>query len=286
MPTLPTWPAFRCRWLSLLVVTVAAKAQDVPSWLPLRECSLELAAHWEPLTDTTYAFEKRALVRDLAPAAARASYAAEAFRPFLPPAEVTVGASWKVDAAAVLPFLRQLHAGATTVLHHDGGMGIGAHGAWASLRVLDESGAELMLRAHAEFLIAGDGSTNQSSWFTPAQFRGRLWLDRRSGHVTAFELAVPRSRANVDINLAEPDGTSCDIGSVPRLQLVGGTFPEPAASALQISERAAERILERRFYPFAELDWLDLPAARAASLATGKPLHVVALFGSLPDESC
>jgi hypothetical protein len=30
-----------------------------------------------------------------------------------------------------------------------------------------------------------------------------------------------------------------------------------------------------------EIDWLDLPTAHAVSVATGKPLHVVALFGSL-----
>jgi hypothetical protein len=273
---LPPLHRTRLCWLSLFVVTVPARAQVAEAWLPLREFSLELTALWEPLTDTTYGFEKRPLVRDLAPVSRRAEYAAAAFRPFLPPAEVAVGASWKVDAAAVLPFLRQLHAGASIALHHDRGMGVSAHGAWACLRVLDESHAEIMLRAHAEFLIAGDGTTNQSSWFTPAQFRGRLWIDRRSGRVEAFELAVPPSRANVDINLAVPEGSIADIGSVP----------QPAAAAAQISERDAERILERRFYPFAELEWLDLPAARAASLASGKPLHVVVLFGSLPDESC
>ena len=112
----------------------------------------------------------------------------------------------------------------------------------------------------------------------------RRWLMTSMG---AIELAVPRSRANVDLNVHEPRlGTICDIGCVPRLELTGGTFPQPAKGDLQISEREAERLLERRFYPFAELAWLDLPAARAASVASGKPLHVIALFGSLIDESC
>lgn len=286
MPTSPSLLAPRLRWFSLLVVTVAVRAQDAPAWLPLREFALELTARWEPLTDTKYGFEKKPLVRDLAPAATRVTYGADAFRAFLPPAEVAVGASWKVDAASVLPFLRQLHAGARTSLHHDRGAGISAHGAWACLRVLDETSAEILLRTHAEFLIDGDGTDDRSSWFTPSQFRGRLSLDRASGRVVAFELAVPGSRANVDVNLGEGERTICDIGCVPRLQVSGGVFPEPKKGAAQISEREAERILERRFYPFAELDWLDLPAARAASVATGKPLHVVALFGSLTDESC
>ncbi|HEU4418787.1 MAG TPA: hypothetical protein VFT55_07590 [Planctomycetota bacterium] len=285
MPHMPSL-AFHLRCLPLLLVAVAARSQDAPAWLPLREFTLELHAHWEQLTDTKYGFEKKSLVRDLAPAVTKASYGAEAFRPFLPPAEVAVGASWKVDAASLLPFLRQLHAGASIELHHDRGSGIGAHGAWACLRLLDATSAEIVLRAHGEFLIAGDGKDDRSSWFTPSQFRGRLSLDRESGRVVAFELAVPRSSANVDVNLAEPPGTICDIGCVPRLELAGGTFPQPAKGAVQISERDAERFLERRFYPFAELEWLDLPAARAASVASGKPLHVIALFGSLTDESC
>ena len=286
MPHMPSL-AFHLRCLPLLLVAVAARAQEAPAWLPLREFTLELHAHWEQLTDTKYGFEKKSLVRDLAPAVTKASYGAEAFRPFLPPAEVAVGASWKLDAASLLPFLRQLHAGASIELHHDRGSGIGAHGAWACLRLLDATSAEIVLRAHGEFLIAGDGKEDRSSWFTPAQFRGRLSLDRESGRVVAFELAVPRSSANVDLNVAEPPlGTICDIGCVPRLELAGGTFPQPAKGAVQISERDAERFLERRFYPFAELEWLDLPAARAASVASGKPMHVIALFGSLTDESC
>ncbi|HEX6810060.1 MAG TPA: hypothetical protein VF384_00430 [Planctomycetota bacterium] len=286
MPTLSPRPAFSLRLLSLWLAAAAANAQDAPAWPPLREGALELTAHWEPLTDTTYGFEKRDLVRGLAPAKVRASHEAAAFRGFLPPAEVAVGDSWKIDAATVLPFLRQLHAGATIDLHHDRGMGIGARGAWGCLRVLDESCAEIVLRAHADFLIDGDGTPDKSSWFTPAMFRGRLWIDRRTGRVEAFELAVPKSRANVDLNVATADGVICDIGCVPKLQVAGGTFPEIPAGARSIGERDADRILERRFYPFAELDWLALPEARAASVASGRPLHVVLLFGSLLDESC
>lgn len=272
-------------WLVTLGATLAAQESMPP--LRLQPFELVLQAHWETLTDTTYHFEKDfALVRNLAPAAKQATYGASHFEPLLPSDAVEVGALWRVDAAAALPFLRQLHAGATIELHHDRGSGISAHGAWACLRALTADYAEIALRVHADFLIAGDGGDMASSWFTPAQFRGRLALDRRNGRVVAFQLMVPPSRANVDINMHIDQGTICDIGSIPRLELVGGTFPEMPPNARRLDERRADRILERAFYPFADVDWLDLAAARKQSLATTKPLHVVLLFGSLTDEAC
>lgn len=286
MPRRSRWS---CVLLVLLCASRTARAQEtVP--LSLSEFSLELRASWEPLVDTVYGFEhKYPQLRALAPAAERASYGAERFRPFLPAALVAVGDSWRVEAAAALPFLRQLHPGATHELHHDFGQGLAAHGAWACLRSLDETHAEVLLRVHAEFRHQGDGKGEPSWWLTPAQFRGRMVIDRRSGQVVAFELRVPEQSANVDVNVSAGEGFIADIGRIPRMELSGGAFPAPAAPAATgtcISEREAEDILARRFYPFAEIEWLDLPAARAESRASGKPLHVLALFGSLTDESC
>lgn len=277
-------------WITAAALLLStAMAQSPPAaghWPPLQAGSLELTAHWGPLTDTKYGFEQQPLIKSLAVATPRASYTTAQFAPFLPSGPVAVGSSWKVEAAAVLPFLRQLHPGATVNLHHDQGTGISAHGAWACLRVLDASCAEIVLRVHADFCIDGDGDVERSSWFTPAFFRGRLWIDRQKGTVEAFELGVPASRANVDVNIATESHTIADIGSVQRLQLVSGAIPEPPASAQQIGETEADQLLERRFYPFAALDWLPLPQARARALATGKPMHVIALFGTLTDESC
>jgi hypothetical protein len=262
-------------------------AQGTGARLSLGEFSLELAATWERLTDTTYKFEQRyPLVRDLAPAADRARYDAAQFRPFLPRDAVAVGDTWSIDPAAALPFLRQFHPGATAELHHDSGLGVSAHGAWACLRLLTEEHAEVCLRVHADFMIEGDGGRATSSWFTPAQFRGRMVIDRKRGAVVAFTLGVPSQGVNVDVNIADGKGVFADIGRVPRMELSGGTFPAFPGSAVQIAEREAQDRLARRFYPFAEIPWLDLAAARAESLATGRPLHVIALFGSLMDESC
>ncbi|TAH35219.1 MAG: hypothetical protein EYC70_13350 [Planctomycetota bacterium] len=273
--------------MSLLSSLILLAAQDPSGAALRRDFSLELAASWERLTDTVYGFEKRyPLVRDLAPAAERARYGAERFAPLLPPPGAAVGDVWRLDIADLLPFLRQLHPGATAEMHHDGGFGLAAPGGWACLRVLDGARAEVLLRVHADFLIDGDGTRTTSSWFTPAQFRGRLVLDRERGEVLAFELGVPAQSANVDVNIAEEGGISADIGRVPRMELRGGEFPDYSPAAAQIEESAAEDLLARKFYPFAEIEWLDLPSALARSKETGKPLHVLALFGSLMDESC
>lgn len=276
-----------CLVLLLAGGLAAQQPAPGPTWSPkLRDCSLELRATWERVTDTVYHFEKRyALIRDLAPARERERHDAERFRAILPETAVAVGDTWRIDPERVLPFLRQFHAGATAELHHDGGLGLGAHGAFGCLRALGEGHAEVQFRAHAEFVIAGDGRRGVSSWFTPAQFRGRLLIDRRRGEVVAFRLEVPAQSANVDLNIAEGDRVVADIGRVPRMELTGGDFPEwtPAAS---LTEGEADQLLARKFYPFAEITWLDLAPACAESRRSGKPLHVIALFGSLLDESC
>ena len=251
---------------------------------------LELEARWEPLTDTVYGFETRPLLRELAPARPRATYGAEAFRPLLPPGPVAVGDLWRVDPVHVVRFLQQLHPGATERLHHAVAPGIAAPGAWACLRALGPRHAEIWLRAHADVVLDGDGERDSSSFLTPAQFEGRMLVDRERGVVTAFELALPDARANVDVNLVEDGGTIADIGRFPRMELRGGTAapgaPSLGETTAEIGVEEARAALERRFYPAAEIEWLPLEEALAAARRTGRPLHVIALFGSFLDESC
>ncbi len=247
---------------------------------------IELKAVWEPVTDTVYDFEKKFdVIKRLKPVSERARYEARHFRPFLPTEQVGVGDVWRVDPKAALPFLRQFHPGATDKLHHGF---VGVRGAWACLRALDVNHAEIIIRVHAEFLLEGDGGHGTSSWMTPAQFEGRMQIDRKTRAVTAFQLSLPQQRANVDFNVAKDGGTLADIGRIPRMELSSGDgFSNQVASGTEaLTLEQARKLLARKFYQFAEVDWLNLEEALRMSKRTGKPMHIVALFGSLSDESC
>ena len=81
---------------------------------------------------------------------------------------------------------------------------------------------------------------------------------------------------------------AADAGSVSRLELVGGD-----ADVLRALERVPGKSVEevnasfaRRFYRFKQVDWAAFELAVAAARRTGKPLHVIALNGTLDDESC
>ena len=143
------------------------------------------------------------------------------------------------------------------------------------------------MRFHVDFLLDGDGERGSSSWLTPSQFEGRMCIDRTRGVVTYFELGLPYGSANVDINIKTARGVSADIGRIPRMELKGGD----AAALLVEAEQAipleeARDLVARRFYPIAEVEWLDLEHALSRSRESGRPMHIIALFGSLTDESC
>ena len=270
-----------------------ALAQDEPVRLELgADFELELEAAWEPFTDSVYRFDERQpLVQAFAPAEERRTYGADAFRALLPPDPVRVGDLWRVDVEAVLVFLRQLHEGATGRLHHirmgDQIVLRDVEGAWACLREVGPSHAEVLLRAHPDFVLDGSGERRESSFFTPAQFEGRLLLDRERGRVASFSLSLPDASANCDVNIAAHGGVTVDIGRVPRMEVVGGSAIEPAPTATaSLALEEARGLLAEAFYPVATIDWLPLDEALAASKESGKPLHVLALFGALLDESC
>ena len=241
--------------------------------------TIDLKAYWEPMTDAVYGFDKKPLIRDLRAAEKRKTWRSSDFQPMMPPQSVKTGDVWKVDPERIVPLLKQFHSGAQAKLHHGA---VSAPGGWACLSALDQQIAEIRFRVHAEFLLDGDGDFRTSSWFTPAQFQGRLRIDVNENKVIGFQMGVPLQSANVDINL--PVGA--DIGRIPRMEIVGGSFPELPPGTSRISDENARKRLAQKFYRFAEINWLNLAEARGQSMKTGKPLHVIALFGSLGDESC
>ena len=253
---------------------------------------LDVRAFWEQVTESEFNFHRTwDELRDFRPARGVATYGGADFRALLPPGPVAVGQLWELNGEGLLKFLRQIHPGATLKLHLNNGDSRG--GGYGCLRACDDRWADVVFRAHAEFVLRG-------GYFTPGQFAGRLVLDRSSGTVAFFRLHLPPAPVNFDVGRRVTVGFkvgdkevqevrhATDAGSVPRLELTGGD-----EGALRAVERAPGRAMEevtaafaRRFYQFKAIDWVDFDEAVAAARRSGKPLNVIALNGTLDDESC
>lgn len=247
------------------------------------ESELELAATWEPCRTSTYGlFASTPALRAPAPARARDRYDGALFRPFLPRGPVALGEVWEVEGRAVLDFLQQFHAGAVLQARFNGGE---VPGTYACLRAVSERYFEILLRAHAAFELE-DGVV-----YKPAQFEGRLIVERASGALVWFRLELPSRDPNVDVNVpyieagSKVEGFSADIGWVPRMELASGEPP-----ALEWSQEFplvdARQELRTHFYAFATLGWLPFEEAVLRAHEEKKPLHLVLLFGALDDDSC
>ena len=277
--------------LSLHALQSPAPERFLPRLAPAAEIALE--AVWEPCRRSKYGlFAQTEVLSKPAPAEARRTYTAAELAPFLPPEPVAVGETWPVSREAVIPFLRQFHAGARSELHSTRD-----EGAFACLRAVSGERLEILFRAHAEFQLTPDVV------YTPAQFEGRLLIDRAKELPLALSLVLPDRDTNVDVNVTtsgriasgdsvlvfpdlEKSMTLADIGWVPRMAL---TSPSPAQASewtASIPDADARLRLARSFYPFARLEWLPFFAAMDRARERDKPVLVVVLFGTLDDESC
>ena len=253
--------------------------------------SLQVHAHWEPIADSTFRmhkmFPEHIELFDLSPTEPIKEYQTHAFKAFLPPSTVTVGDVWKLDASSVVSFLRQFHPGATADL------GYGEEGAFACLRASSSDYAEIAFRIHAEFTLK---STAYQEWqeenderesearFIPSQFVGKVLVNLKSRTVRAFSLGLPVRNTNVDLNAYG----GADMVFVPRMELLATdkTDQDEIAWDAAITTKEAYRILELKFYKFAEIDWLRIDEAIAQAKATNRPIHAILVWGCLDDESC
>ena len=253
---------------------------------------LKVHAHWDPIADSTYNLHKNSPENvelfDLSPHEVTREYKGEAFNAFLPASTVAVGDVWELDLESVIPFLSQFHPGARGKLRH------GQKGAFACLRALSPDYADIIFRIHAEFTLATrpnpdwkPGSNRRQMdevRFIPSQYAGRLVINLKTGIVCDFSLALPPRNSNVDIN----DFEYADMVFVPRMELLASptTAPDDIKWEDAITPEAARKKLELKFYKFAEINWLPLAAAVAASEETQRPMHAVLTWGPLDDESC
>lgn len=261
----------------MLLKTQASKAKvrlDITE-----DLLLQVQSYWEPIQDATYNLHNRSPQHielfDLKSTQSIREYRADDFKGFLPMDAVTVGDVWALDQSRVLSFLTQFHPGATTSLHQ----GMGQEGGFACLRALSSRYAEIVFRIHAEFKL-----DTPKAYFTPAQFVGRLTIDRKKETLSKFFLNLPRRNSNVSIKAFG----QADIVFVPRMELtskVTGNMPEMKWETA-ITEKAARRCLALKFYKFAEIEWTLVEEAIERAQVENRPVHAIVLFGMLDDESC
>lgn len=247
-----------------------------------------LTAEWIPFDDeSTYGFAKKwPEINEMKPVAKKRGYEHRFFQSIVPKEEVGVGDVWKIDENELLPLLKQFHDGASCKLHHGGPTG--AYGC-----LIGKSGnlINVLMRLHGEL-------RHKDGWYyTVSQFEGHLVWNSESNEVVSFHLFVPPVRTNVDVNRSatmeeirnkvEYKGlTGVDIGFIPVMELKSQNDASGLEWESELAIDEAKDLLAKKFYRSAQINWLPWEEAVSQSQESGKPLLVVALFGTLYDESC
>ena len=295
-------------WLiySILAVSVFGSALSVQGYasdkinmknILDKKATLQVRAYWEPIADSaldlpSYSPENAALFNNLSPAHPTQEYEADAFTAFFPNGDVAVGDLWELDVNKVIPLLRQFHPGATAEMHINPGAwrdadgrrvvvsGMESDGGFASLRALSSGYVEIVFRIHAEFLLDKDAS----AYFTPAQFTGRLILNRNSGTIREFWFYLPSRNTNVDINAFN----AADMVFVPRMELIGQNPDDQNEIVWEtvITEEETKTMLAAAFYKSAEIQRYPIEEVVAQAQAQNRPIHVLTTWGVFDDESC
>ena len=259
-------------------------------------------AYWEPIADATYnlhqptreqfdklkarlpesvnmAWEQALELFNPKPTYPLKDYSQTDFQVFLPSSTANVGDIWELDLKGILPFLCQFHSGATTEITIFSRRRHRSEGSKACLRAISPNYAEIVFRIHAQFVLDGFGIR-----LLPAQFAGRLILNRKEGAVVEFSLFLPSRNSNVDVNVF----SAADIAFIPRMELstLSSTLAREIAWETVITEEEARKKLATAFYKFAKIEWVPIEDAIELAKATDRPIHALVLFGVLDDESC
>ena len=232
----------------------------------------------ESLSDT---FKEWDALVNLRVAEPEKQHSASVFQAFLPIKQVSVGDLWVPDMTRVLTLLKQLHPNPNFFLHNNFG---DSFGLWACLRAYNDQYADIVFRIHAEFKL-------QDGWFTPSQFTGHLVIDRIEEKVAFFQMYVPKSVINFDVNWKMDKNASHHVtstGFCPKMELRAGTqdLLERVEFTASITQEEAERALTLRFYKSQQINWVPLAQVLEKAQAQQKPIHVISIDGPLTDESC
>ena len=253
--------------------------------------TVPVQAHWDPIENTTHnlpwateekfnrskaqwqtpvdiTWEEWLTLFNPGPAHPLKNYSTTDFQVFLPPSTANVGDVWDLEPERILPFLHQLHPGATQ------------QAAKACLRAISSEYADIVFRIHARFTL----NAAIDAYFRPAQLTGNLIINRHTQTICQWTLSLPNRSSNVDMGAFR----SRDIGFVPRMELcsVSKTQPESIAWETAITEEDVEKKFQNAFYKCFEIEWTPIEDAVDRAKALNRPIHAVLLFGVLDDESC
>lgn len=285
-------------WFLGLNLTLQSDADKINMENTLdKNATLQVRAYWEPIADSTLGLpnssgKNAVLFNKLSPAHPSQEYEVEAFEAFFPKGDVTVGDLWELDVSKIVPILQQFHPGATAEMHINPGAwvevnnqrvvisGMESDGGFACLRALSSGYTEIVFRIHADFLLDKD----IPSYFTPAQFTGRLVLNRNTGSIREFWLYLPSRNTNVEILVSN----AADMVFVPRMELIGQNANDQSDIMWEtaITEEEAKAILAAAFYKSAEINRLPIEEVIAQAQAKNRPIHVLLTWGVFDDESC
>ena len=264
--------------------------------------SVQVQAHWEPIADATYNLHQptqeqfdrlKARCPEIGnmewkqvlelfnskPEHPLKNYSQTDFEVFLPPSTTNVGDIWELDPKGILPFLYQFHSGATTEITIFSHRTPKSDGAKACLRAISPNYAEIVFRIHAQFLLDAFDIR-----LLPAQFAGRLVLNRKEKAIVEFSLFLPSRNSNVDVNAFR----AADMAFIPHMELStsSSTPVREIAWETAIAEAEARKKLATAFYKFAEIEWTPIEDVVERAKVTNRPIHALVLFGALDDESC
>jgi hypothetical protein len=240
---------------------------------------IALTAHWSQLPRDTMRMDEDKAMLDiygsLSPVEKVREVSPELLSGFFPAGELSEHPIWAVDMERTRRILTQFDPNPNTQLRNGG-----PNGGFALVQAENEDYWLIHARTHAEFELA------PKNYYTPAYFQVQLLLHKKTDTVEYFRLSIPTKHGlNVDMNGAD---NRVDIRQVSQMELVGGDEGRLTAIHWEkyTPKEETEKILQRAFYRFMEIDWVHVDEAVARAKENNKPLNIIMLWGVLDDQSC
>jgi len=261
---------------------------------------LEVTAHCTKIGEgrdklqTHVSPEVYAWFTQLEPARPHQTYTERDFSAFLPPTVGDVRQLWSLDLDKMSEILKQFHPHPLMHLVASGRRA-GPDGAFAILRALSPRYLDIVFRIHAEFyLTPSEGRFKEvDAWYSPAYFSGRVLVNKNTGTVDHFRLALPTDKMlNVHLTvdgsrigfLAQPH----DVVRVERMELIGGDSELANHISWQkaLSPSEADARLAKVFYKSLEIDWTPFDRVLTQARSRNLPIFAVVSWGAIDDQSC